>query len=125
MVRALIDAKHRGVDVAVTVDYRNNLEEDRSGRAKAALGSLVYAGIPVRIVSAYPLQHSKYVVVDGITVETGSYNYNQQAVRFNSENVIVVHGNETIADAYLRNWETVSARGDLYRAPQTRSASNL
>ena len=38
VVRALISARRRGVDVAVTVDYRNNIEEDRSGRARAALG---------------------------------------------------------------------------------------
>ncbi|HDR8935382.1 TPA: phospholipase D family protein [Burkholderia vietnamiensis] len=116
IVRALIDAKRRGIDVAVTVDYRNNLEEDRSGRARAAIGSLAYAGIPVRVVSAYPMQHSKFVVADGATVETGSYNFSSAATR-NSENVIVVHGDETVADAYLKNWQVVSARGDLYRAP--------
>ncbi|WP_244106503.1 phospholipase D-like domain-containing protein [Paraburkholderia phenazinium] len=58
VVRALILAKRRGVDVAVTVDYRNNLEEDRSGHARAALGALTYAGIPVRVVNAFPMQHS-------------------------------------------------------------------
>lgn len=75
VVRALILAKRRGVDVAVTVDYRSNIDEDRSGRARAALGALVYAGVPVRVVKAYALQHSKYVIVDDATVELGSYNY--------------------------------------------------
>lgn len=84
--------------------------------ARAAIGSLAYAGIPVRVVSAYPMQHSKFVVADGATVETGSYNFSSAATR-NSENVIVVHGDETVADAYLKNWQVVSARGDLYRAP--------
>ncbi|KVR82523.1 phospholipase D family protein [Burkholderia vietnamiensis] len=116
VVRALIAAKRRGLDVAVTADYRSNLEEDRSGRAQAALGSLVYAGIPVRLVSVYPMQHSKYLVVDGVTVETGSFNFSQ-AARHNAENVIVVRGNEQLGDAYLKNWEAVSARGDRYRAP--------
>ncbi|ACB69183.1 putative endonuclease (plasmid) [Burkholderia ambifaria MC40-6] len=116
IVRALIAAQRRGVAVAVTVDYRNNLEEDRSGRARAALGSLAYAGIPVRVVSVYPIQHSKYLVVDGATVETGSYNYSH-AARYNAENVVVLRGDERVADAYLKNWEAVSARGELYRAP--------
>ena len=75
VVASLIAARRRGVDVAVTVDYRNNIEEDRSGRASAALGALVYAGIPVRTVSAFDLQHSKYVLVDDATIETGSFNY--------------------------------------------------
>ncbi|WP_334026231.1 phospholipase D-like domain-containing protein [Burkholderia gladioli] len=114
---ALITAKRRGVDVAVSVDARSNLEEDRSGRARAALGALAYAGITVRVVSAFPAQHSKYVVVDGMTVETGSYNYSQQAARYNAENVVVLRGDTRVADAYLKNWEAVSARGELYRAP--------
>ncbi len=33
VTRALISAKRRGVDVAVTVDASSNLDEDRSGRA--------------------------------------------------------------------------------------------
>ncbi|VWC41982.1 putative endonuclease [Burkholderia lata] len=117
VTRALITAKRRGIDVAVTVDARSNFDEDRSGRARAALGSLAYAGIPVRVVSVFPAQHSKYVVVDGATVETGSYNYSQQAARYNAENVVVVRGDTRVADAYLKNWEAVSARGELYRAP--------
>ncbi|MDN7726560.1 phospholipase D family protein [Burkholderia gladioli] len=117
VTRALIAAKRRGVDVAVSVDARSNLEEDRSGRARAALGALAYAGITVRVVSAFPAQHSKYVVVDGMTVETGSYNYSQQAARYNAENVVVLRGDTRVADAYLKNWEAVSARGELYRAP--------
>jgi len=116
IVRALIAAQRRGVAVAVTVDYRNNLEEDRSGRARAALGSLAYAGIPVRVVSVYPIQHSKYLVVDGATVETGSFNYSQQA-RYNAENVVVVRGDTRVADTYLKNWDSVSAHGEIYRAP--------
>ncbi|AMU04546.1 endonuclease (plasmid) [Burkholderia cenocepacia] len=117
VTRALLAAKRRGVDVAVTVDARSNFEEDRSGRARTALGALAYAGIPVRVVSVFPAQHSKYVVVDGATVETGSYNYSQQAARYNAENVIVLRGDTRVANAYLKNWDAVSARGELYRAP--------
>src|SRR6218665_3836976 len=75
LARALVDAKERGVDVAVVVDYKNSLVEDRSGKARAALNLLVNAGIPTRTVSAFPIQHSKYAVIDGANVQTGSYNY--------------------------------------------------
>jgi hypothetical protein len=43
VVASLIAVHRRGVDVAVTVECRNNIEEDRSGRARAALNALVYA----------------------------------------------------------------------------------
>jgi phosphatidylserine/phosphatidylglycerophosphate/cardiolipin synthase-like enzyme len=99
------------------VDYRNNIEEDRSGRARAALGALTYAGIPVRVVSAFPLQHSKYMEIDRNTVETGSYNYSSQAARYNSENAVIISGNANIAVQYLQNWNAVSALGEPYNAP--------
>lgn len=93
VVRALLVAKKaRGVDVAVAVDYRNNMEEDRSGHARAALNALAYAHVPVRTVSIFPLQHSKFAVIDGRTVQTGSFNYSLQAARYNSENVLVLRG---------------------------------
>lgn len=117
VVHALILAKRRGVDVAVTVDYRSNVEEDRSCRARAALGSLAYAGVRVRTVRAFPIQHSKYIVVDGNAVESGSYNFTQQAARYNSENALVVSGSPAIAAAYLTNWNSVSAQGERYRGP--------
>jgi len=115
VVHVLLEAKKsRNVDVAVTVDYRNNLEEDRSGKARAALNALVYAGIPVRTVSVFPDQHSKFCVVDGVTVQTGSYNYSRQAV-YNSENVLVLVGRPDLAAAYLENWKEVTALGEDYR----------
>ncbi|MCP2091705.1 UNVERIFIED_ORG: phosphatidylserine/phosphatidylglycerophosphate/cardiolipin synthase-like enzyme [Paraburkholderia sediminicola] len=72
VVRALILARRHGVGVAATVDYRSNIDEDRTGRARAALGALVYAGVPVRVVKAYVIQHEKYLIVDNATIETGS-----------------------------------------------------
>ncbi len=116
IVRALLDAKKsRNVDVAVTVDYRNNLEEDRSGKARSALNALAYASIPVRTVSVFPDQHSKFCVIDGVSVQTGSYNYSRQAI-YNSENVLVLVGRPDLAAAYLENWKDVTALGEDYRA---------
>ena len=44
VVQALVNAKKSGVDVAVLVDFKSNLKDDRSGKARAALGVLVNAG---------------------------------------------------------------------------------
>ncbi|MDR5776987.1 MULTISPECIES: phospholipase D family protein [unclassified Caballeronia] len=114
IVQALIDAKRRGVDVAVAVDYKSNFEEDRSGRGRAALGALVNAGIPTRVVSAFPITHSKFFVTDGRTVETGSFNYTRSAARRNAENVVVLSGNLDVVRAYLKNWAYVYSQGEDY-----------
>lgn len=101
---ALLRAKKRGVDVALVVDYKNNLGDDRSGKAKAALGAVVNAGIKVRTIDAYPIHHDKSICVDGTTVETGSFNFSEAAARKNSENVLVLWGNPPLAAVYLKHW---------------------
>ncbi|CAG9264387.1 Phosphatidylserine/phosphatidylglycerophosphate / cardiolipin synthase-like protein [Burkholderia diffusa] len=115
VVAALIAAKRRGVDVAVVVDEKNNLHEDaRSGRA--ALNLLVNAGIPARTISVYPIHHDKYFVVDGESVETGSFNYSQAAARRNSENAIVIWRNPVLAKSYLEHWQSRWEQGVPYRS---------
>jgi phosphatidylserine/phosphatidylglycerophosphate/cardiolipin synthase-like enzyme len=114
VVRALLDAKRRGVEVAVTVDYHSNVDEDRSGKAAAAMGALAYAGVPVVVVRAYAVQHSKFAIIDNSTVETGSYNYSQAAARVNSENVLVLSNHPEIAKAYLDDWTRVTSQGEAY-----------
>jgi phosphatidylserine/phosphatidylglycerophosphate/cardiolipin synthase-like enzyme len=125
VVRALIDAKRRGVDVAVLVDHKYNLERDSSGKARAALNLLVNAGIPTRTVAAFSIQHSKYAVIDGLHVQTGSYNYSASAARHNSENVLVVWHNTSLARAYLDNWRRLYERGKPYRPTHRKTNSGL
>jgi phosphatidylserine/phosphatidylglycerophosphate/cardiolipin synthase-like enzyme len=116
VVHALIAARRRGVDVAVVADYENNITQDRTGKSHAALNLLVGAGIPTRLVSVYPLHHDKYIVVDGASVETGSYNYTVAAARYNSENVLVVWNEPAVARAYLDHWQSRYDQGRDYKA---------
>jgi phosphatidylserine/phosphatidylglycerophosphate/cardiolipin synthase-like enzyme len=106
IVRRLIAAKRRGVDVAVIVDARSNTEQDRSGKGRAALNLLVQAGIPARTVDAYSIHHDKYIVIDGATIQTGSFNYTLAAARYNSENALVLWNCAPVAQAYLDHWNT-------------------
>ena len=115
VVRALVDAKRRRVDVAVLVDYQNNLAEDRSSASRAALDLLVNAGIPTRTVSVYPVHHDKYIVVDGLHVETGSFNYSTAAAQRNSENALVARNNPALAASYIAHWQSRWTQGQPYR----------
>lgn len=116
VVKALLEAKRRGVDVAVLVDEKNNLREDHSGKARAALNLLVNAGIPTRTVSVFPIHHDKFIVVDGRHVETGSFNYSDAAARKNSENALVLWNDPAIAAKYLSHWQDRWARGVAYQS---------
>ena len=97
-----MDAKRRGVDVKVLLDDKGN----RGQASVAAMNLVVGAGIPLRVVSAYAIHHDKYVVVDGKHTETGSFNYSQAAAKSNSENVMVIWDNPTVAGRFLSHWES-------------------
>ncbi|KQR76980.1 hypothetical protein ASG35_11905 [Burkholderia sp. Leaf177] len=115
VVRRLINAKRRGVDVAVVVDERSNVEYDRSGRTHAALNALVAAGIPTRALAAYRVVHDKDFVVDGETVETDSCNFNDSAARCNSENAVVIWNCPATAKAFLDHWQSRWNQGVDYQ----------
>jgi phosphatidylserine/phosphatidylglycerophosphate/cardiolipin synthase-like enzyme len=110
---ALKAAKKRGVDVAVMVDYETNLNNKSSQRA---LNILANAGIATRTVSTYSSHHDKYMVVDDLNVETGSYNFTTSAARFNSENVLVVWNDPAVAKQYLAHWQSRWAQGEVYKS---------
>ena len=77
IMKRLLAAKKRGVDIKIVVDEKGN----RSKASKAAMNLMVNAGIPLRTVSSYRIHHDKYIVVDAKNVETGSFNYSQSAAR--------------------------------------------
>ncbi|WP_444812829.1 phospholipase D family nuclease [Variovorax jilinensis] len=116
VVRALVDAKQRGVDVAVLVDHKSNVQETRSSASRAALNLLVNAGIPTRTVSAYAIHHDKFIVADGLHVETGSFNFTASAAKRNSENVLVAWNNPALAKQYLAHWQSRWALAIEYRS---------
>ena len=102
IMKALIDARKRGVDVKIIIDERNN----RSDASHAAMNLVVNAGIDLRVTDRYKIHHDKYIVVDGVHTETGSYNYTNAAAKSNSENVIVVWNDSGVAKSYLNHWQS-------------------
>lgn len=107
VTRALMDARRRGVDVRVVVDDKGN----KSKSGVAALNLLVGAGIPVRSIDDYAIHHDKYLIADGVHVQTGSFNYSQAAANANSENVIVIWHNADVAASYQRHWASRFEKG--------------
>jgi phosphatidylserine/phosphatidylglycerophosphate/cardiolipin synthase-like enzyme len=83
IARALIAAKLHGVDVQVVLD-RSNLAATAS---KLAL--IKTSGIPVWVDATHPISHDKVIIVDGNRIETGSYNYSNNAESANAENSMI------------------------------------
>lgn len=105
---ALIDAHQRGVDVRVLLD------KGQGKRHYRAIEDMQAAGIPIRINRHYAIMHDKYIIIDGKTLETGSFNYTANAEKRNAENVIVIKNNKTLAAAYFQNWENLWDEGEKY-----------
>ncbi|WP_408626177.1 phospholipase D family nuclease [Dryocola clanedunensis] len=102
VVKSLLAAHRRGVDVKVVLDAKGNT----SRSSRAAINLLVNAGIPVRLVSQFKIMHDKVIVSDGRTTETGSFNFSRSAARSNSENVIVLKDLPAVASQYLAHWQS-------------------
>ncbi|WP_210532035.1 phospholipase D family protein [Pantoea ananatis] len=95
---ALLAAKKRGVRIRIVADYKANAKY-------TAVNFLKKAGVNVKINSNYEIMHNKFMVIDGMDVQTGSFNYTASASVRNAENVIVIKNNERLADAYDKEFE--------------------
>lgn len=106
--KALERAHQRGIDVQVVVDKDHNRRGTKASEETPSVASFLASnGVAVRISRNFAIQHSKYVVVDGRHVQTGSFNYSDAAERRNSENAVFVMDAPEFANTYLANWKFV------------------
>lgn len=98
---ALLEAHRRGVSVAVLADHKSNGPES----AYSAATFLANQGVPVRLNDNYAIFHHKFMVIDSLHVETGSFNYSASAVKRNAENVLFVWNAPALALRYGTEWK--------------------
>lgn len=106
VVRSLISAKRRGVDVKVVVDWKANTGKNNTA-SRSAMNLQADAGIPVRTVSTFKILHDKVIVTDGRNTQVGAFNYSRE----NSENVLAVWDDQVFARDYLNHWTSLWAQG--------------
>lgn len=85
-VKALIQAKRRGVDVRVITD-RERLDDVKQ---QTAVSALLEAGILIKVNQHDGLMHLKQVVVDDEVNTNGSMNHTTSGNRYNDERVDVI-----------------------------------
>lgn len=82
IAKALLEGVKRGVKVAVVLD-----REETRGRQGSVHDTLERAGCEIRLISpTNGVMHDKYIIIDGKTVEWGSYNYTENSETVNFEN---------------------------------------
>lgn len=109
ITQAIVDAHRNGRQVQVIVD-----------RVQAAgnysqVNNLKAAGIPVKFGNMSPgnaraIMHNKYTLVDGVRLETGSFNYTENATSNNAENQFYTD-EANIVNRYMKDFQKLFAEG--------------
>jgi phosphatidylserine/phosphatidylglycerophosphate/cardiolipin synthase-like enzyme len=107
IAEALVNAHKRGVKVKVLLD-----KSQKHGKG-SKLDLLVEAGVPVMIDTKHSIAHNKVMIIDGVTVITGSFNFTNAAEDKNAENLLVLH-DKVVAKKYRDNWNRHQQHSELY-----------
>lgn len=86
LIKALIEAKKRGIDVRVMTDRGQGTDP----KQLRALSALHLAGIPIRTNQHDGLMHLKQVVIDDEINTSGSMNHTTSGHRYNDERLDVI-----------------------------------
>jgi phosphatidylserine/phosphatidylglycerophosphate/cardiolipin synthase-like enzyme len=97
LVDALLQAAEGGVTVRVVTDDESGLEAGKE--AEHSFPDLANAGIPIVADERSALMHDKFIIIDGNTVWTGSYNLTDSSNYDQNNNVLVFHSPQ-IAQLY-------------------------
>lgn len=110
IAEALLNASKRGVDVKVVADQKSN-----SGKYSATT-YLANNHVAVKLDGNYAIFHHKFMVIDGVNLETGSFNYSAAAANKNAENVLVLWNVPQIAQQYDNQWSKLWNEANLISA---------
>ena len=103
-VKALVEAKRRGVDVRVVTD-RERLEDVKQ---RTALSTLREAGVPIKINRHDGLMHLKQTVIDDEINTNGSMNQTTSGNRYNDERLDIIRDHAIAVKArekFLSLWK--------------------
>lgn len=100
IANALVRAQARGVEVKIVADKRDNDHSPHS-----VVKTLIDQGIAVRLNGRYAILHHKFMVIDGMGVQTGSFNYSASAELRNAENALWLRFAPELAQRYIQEWQ--------------------
>jgi phosphatidylserine/phosphatidylglycerophosphate/cardiolipin synthase-like enzyme len=98
IAKALIEAKQRGAEVVILLDRANEKE------TYSELKMLEDNGVIPMIDANHAIAHNKIMIIDRRTVITGSFNFTRQAEHENAENLLILHHQPGLVDAYRNNF---------------------
>jgi phosphatidylserine/phosphatidylglycerophosphate/cardiolipin synthase-like enzyme len=107
IAKALVEAHKRGVRTQVILDSSQQTEK------YSEADFLAHAGIRCLIDGEHAIAHNKVMVIDGVTVITGSFNFTKAAEEKNAENVVIIT-DPSVASQYAANWRSHEKHSPKY-----------
>jgi mitochondrial cardiolipin hydrolase len=98
IAETILRTHKRGVDIKIITD------NDKSFDLGSDIQRLAKAGIAVKIDGTTDHMHHKFMVVDGIAVLTGSYNWTRSAAQYNHENILLTK-DQTAVKSFLGEFD--------------------
>jgi phosphatidylserine/phosphatidylglycerophosphate/cardiolipin synthase-like enzyme len=98
IAKALLDAKKRGVKVSVILDKSNETQQYTEA------SFLENSGLSPLIDHKHAIFYNKFILIDGSTLITGSFNFTKAAEEHNGENMLVIQ-DAKLCGKYLANWK--------------------
>ena len=108
IAKALVDAHKRGVKIAVILDKGQKMAKYSSA------DFIAHAGITTLIDGKHAIAHNKVIVIDGLVLITGSFNFTKAAEEANAENLLIIRDKE-LAASYVKNWKLHEAHSEAYQ----------
>jgi phosphatidylserine/phosphatidylglycerophosphate/cardiolipin synthase-like enzyme len=100
MAEALAKAKQRGVKVRVIADSR------QANMRASKITYLIQQGILVKVLGGKEkgMMNHRFAVLDGDRILIGSFDWSEAALRWNYENILIIHESEAVA-AYQKEFD--------------------
>jgi phosphatidylserine/phosphatidylglycerophosphate/cardiolipin synthase-like enzyme len=110
IAEAIVNASKRGLKVVAVLD-----KSQRSEKYTEA-DFLAHMHIPTLIDDQHAIAHNKIIIIDRSTVITGSFNFTKAAEEKNAENLLVIKGNTSLVNQYVKNFELHQSHSEVYEA---------
>jgi cardiolipin hydrolase len=101
---AIVQAHRRGVTVRMVAD------RSQSQGNSSKVGELRAQGVPLKIGAAQGLMHNKFTILDGQSLELGSFNYTRSASTSHAENQLYI-GDPMVVEKFRIEFEKLWAEG--------------
>jgi phosphatidylserine/phosphatidylglycerophosphate/cardiolipin synthase-like enzyme len=114
IVKALMDAHARGLDVELVFDKSNEAD------LRSDMPRCIEKGMKVLVDAEHAIAHNKVMIIDSKVVITGSFNFTRQAEDANAENLLVIRHDRQIVEKYLQYFENHKVHS---RPPQLKAGA--